>query len=105
VTRETHPKTFDLQDPKFFCQRLLAMKPGEFEEIISQLLAGTDCEMVEVTKLSGDGDNQVQSTLGVGVVVHIKMAVQKNTPYAVPNSLKSDARMSGAFRAPSCARR
>jgi hypothetical protein len=25
------------------------MKPGEFEEIISQLLAGMGCEMVEVT--------------------------------------------------------
>jgi len=40
---------------KTLCERLLAMKPGEFEELISQLLAEMGIEMVEVTKLSGDG--------------------------------------------------
>ncbi len=56
--------------------RLLAMKPGEFEELISQLLAEMGFEMVEVTKLSGDGGIDVRGTLVVGDVVRIKMAVQ-----------------------------
>ncbi|NLW92951.1 MAG: restriction endonuclease, partial [Syntrophomonadaceae bacterium] len=57
-------------------QRLLAIKPGEFEELISQLLAEMGFEMVEVTKLSGDGGIDVRGTLVVGDVVRIKMAVQ-----------------------------
>lgn len=57
-------------------ERLLAMKPGEFEELISQLLAEMGFEMVEVTKLSGDGGIDVRGTLVVGEVVRIKMAVQ-----------------------------
>lgn len=56
--------------------RLLAMKPGEFEELISQLLAEMGFEMVEVTKLNGDGGIDVRGTLVVGDVVRIKMAVQ-----------------------------
>jgi len=56
--------------------RLLDMKPGEFEELISQLLAEMGFEMVEVTKLSGDGGIDVRGTLVVGDVVRIKMAVQ-----------------------------
>ncbi|WP_293799662.1 restriction endonuclease, partial [Stenotrophomonas sp.] len=56
-------------------ERLLAMKPGEFEELISQLLAEMGFEMVEVTKLSGDGGIDVRGTLVVGDVVRIKMAV------------------------------
>jgi restriction system protein len=56
--------------------RLLAMKPGEFEELISQLLAEMGFEMVEVTKLSGDGGIDVRGTLVVGDVVRIKMAIQ-----------------------------
>ncbi|MES9819951.1 MAG: HTH domain-containing protein [Candidatus Thiodiazotropha sp.] len=56
--------------------RLLAMNPGEFEELISQLLAEMGFEMVEVTKLSGDGGIDVRGTLVVGDVVRIKMAVQ-----------------------------
>ena len=52
------------------------MKPGEFEELISQLLAEMGFEMVEVTKLSGDGGIDVRGTLVVGDVVRIKMAVQ-----------------------------
>lgn len=57
-------------------ERLLGMKPGEFEELISQLLAEMGFEMVEVTKLSGDGGIDVRGTLVVGDVVRIKMAVQ-----------------------------
>ena len=57
-------------------ERLLAIKPGEFEELISQLLAEMGFEMVEVTKLSGDGGIDVRGTLVVGDVVRIKMAVQ-----------------------------
>lgn len=57
-------------------EHLLAMKPGEFEELISQLLAEMGFEMVEVTKLSGDGGIDVRGTLVVGDVVRIKMAVQ-----------------------------
>ena len=57
-------------------ERLLAMKPGEFEELISQLLAEMGFEMVEVTKLSGDGGIDVRGTLVVGEAVRIKMAVQ-----------------------------
>ncbi|MRR07660.1 MAG: restriction endonuclease [Deltaproteobacteria bacterium] len=57
-------------------ERLLAMKPGEFEELISQLLAEMGFEMVEVTKLSGDGGIDIRGTLVVGDVVRIKMAVQ-----------------------------
>jgi restriction system protein len=57
-------------------ERLLAMKPGEFEELISHLLAEMGFEMVEVTKLSGDGGIDVRGTLVVGDVVRIKMAVQ-----------------------------
>jgi restriction system protein len=61
---------------KVLRERLLAMKPGEFEELISQLLAEMGFEMVEVTKLSGDGGIDVRGTLVVGNVVRIKMAVQ-----------------------------
>ena len=57
-------------------ERLSAMRPGEFEELISQLLAEMGFEMVEVTKLSGDGGIDVRGTLVVGDVVRIKMAVQ-----------------------------
>lgn len=57
-------------------ERLLAMKPGEFEELISQLLAEMGFEIVEVTKLSGDGGIDVRGILVVGDVVRIKMAVQ-----------------------------
>lgn len=71
MTRHAHPNTLDFPDRKLFRQRLLAMNPGEFEEIIFQRLAGMDCEMIEVTMLSGDGDIEVQGTLGVGVVAHI----------------------------------
>jgi len=57
-------------------ERLLAVKPGEFEVLISQLLAEMGFEMLEVTKLSGDGGIDVRGALVVGNVVRIKMAVQ-----------------------------
>lgn len=57
-------------------KRLIEMKAGEFEELISQLLAEMGFEMVEVTKLNGDGGIDVRGTLVVGDVVRIKMAVQ-----------------------------
>ena len=57
-------------------ESLLAMKPGEFEDLISQLLAEMGFEKVEVTKLSSDGGIDVRGTLVVGDVVRIKMAVQ-----------------------------
>ena len=57
-------------------KRLLAMKPGEFEELLSQLLAEMGFETVEVTKLSGDGGIDVRGTLVVGEAIRIKMAVQ-----------------------------
>ena len=57
-------------------EKLLAMKPEEFEELISRLLTEMGFEMVEVTKLSSDGGIDVRGILVVGDVVRIKMAVQ-----------------------------
>jgi restriction system protein len=57
-------------------ERLLKMKPSEFEELISQLFAEMGFELVEVTKQSGDGGIDVRGTLVVGDVIRIKMAVQ-----------------------------
>ena len=69
-------KQHNRQVRKTLRERLLAMTPGEFEELISQLLAEMGFEMVEVTKLSGDRGIDVRGTLVVGNVVRIKMAVQ-----------------------------
>lgn len=57
-------------------EKLIAMTPGEFEELISILLAEMGFENVEVTKLSGDGGIDVRGTLIIADVVRIKMAVQ-----------------------------
>ena len=57
-------------------EQILAMKFGEFEELISQLLPEMGFEMVEVTNLSHDGGIDVRGTLVVGDVVRIKVAVQ-----------------------------
>ncbi len=57
-------------------ERLLAMKPREFEELIPQLLAGMGFDRVEATKFGGDGGIDVRGTLVVGDVVRIKMAIQ-----------------------------
>ena len=61
---------------KSLMNRLLAMTPVAFEELISQLLAEMGFEMVEVTKVSGDGGIDVRGTLVVSEVIRIKMAVQ-----------------------------
>ena len=57
-------------------ERLLALKPEEFEGVISLLLVKMGFVSVELTKLSGDGGIDVRGTLEVGGTVHIKMAVQ-----------------------------
>jgi len=61
---------------KALLDRLLKVTPAAFEELVSQLLAEMGFEMVEVTKLNGDGGIDVRGTLAVGDVVRIKMAVQ-----------------------------
>ena len=61
---------------KSLMNRLLTMTPATFEELISQLLAEMGFEMVEVTKVSGDGGIDVRGTLVVSEVIRIKMAVQ-----------------------------
>jgi restriction system protein len=57
-------------------KRLLAMDPGEFEELISRLLAEMGFEDIEVTKRSADGGIDVRGTLVVGDVIRTRMAVQ-----------------------------
>ena len=69
-------KQHNHQVRKTLRERVLTMKPDEFEELISQLLAEMGFEMVEVTKFSGDGGIDVRGTLVVGDVIRIKMAVQ-----------------------------
>ncbi len=66
----------NLQVRKTLRERLLSIKPGEFEELISLLLAEMGFVMVEVTKFCGDGGIDVRGTLVVGDAVRIKMAVQ-----------------------------
>ncbi len=66
----------NLQIRKKLRERLLDIKPSEFEELVSQLLVEMGFDMVEVTKLSGDGGIDVRGTLVVGDVVRIQMAVQ-----------------------------
>jgi len=61
---------------KSLMNHLLSMTPAAFEELISQLLAEMGFEMVEVTKVSGDGGIDVRGTLVVSEVIRIKMAVQ-----------------------------
>ena len=57
-------------------KQLLAIDPSQFEELVAQLLAEMGFEMVEVTKLSGDGGIDVRGVLVIGDVIRIKMAVQ-----------------------------
>lgn len=57
-------------------KRVLSMQPGEFEELIGELLAKMGFEDIEVTGRSGDGGVDVRGTLVVGDVVRIRMAVQ-----------------------------
>ena len=65
----------NLKVQKALRERLLDMKPHEFEQLIAKLLSEMDFE-VEVTELSGDSGIDVRGTLVVGDVVHIRMAVQ-----------------------------
>ena len=55
---------------------LLTLKPSEFEELIEQLLTVMGFEMIELTKLSGDGGIDVRGTFVIEGVVRIKMAIQ-----------------------------
>ena len=57
-------------------ERLRAMEPNEFEELISQLLPELGFVEVEVTKISGDGGIDVRGILVVGDAIRIKLAVQ-----------------------------
>ena len=61
---------------KILRQRLLAMKPKEFEELISQLLAEMGFVDVEIGKYHADGGIDVRGDLTVGDVIRIKLAVQ-----------------------------
>ena len=69
-------------------ERLLAMTPGQFEELISFLLAEMGFDMVEVTKLSGDGGIDVRGNLIVGGVICNKMAVQVKR-WGIKNNVSS----------------
>ena len=73
---ESQIEEHNQQVRKDLYKRLLAMKPGEFEILVSLLLTEMGFETVEVTKLSGDGGIDVRGTLVVGEAVRIKMAVQ-----------------------------
>lgn len=61
---------------KKLLERIQSIQPGEFEELIAQLLAEMGFEMVEVTRISGDGGIDVRGTLVIGGVMRIKMVVQ-----------------------------
>ena len=63
-------------EEKKLLKRLRNMTPGEFEELVGELLIALGFEDVEVTKLSGDGGIDVRGILVVGDVVRIRMAVQ-----------------------------
>jgi restriction system protein len=57
-------------------RRLREMDPGDFEELIGQLLGELGFEEVEVTQRHGDGGIDVRGTLVVGEVIRTRMAVQ-----------------------------
>lgn len=56
--------------------RLLAIKPKEFEKLISRLLAEMGFVEVEVGSFHADGGIDVRGELTVGDVVRLKLAVQ-----------------------------
>ena len=56
--------------------RLLAMTPSEFEELVSTLLTHMGFDSIEVTRTSGDGGIDVRGVLIVADSIRIKMAVQ-----------------------------
>ena len=53
-----------------------AMKPYDFENLVSQLLLALGFEQVEVTSRSNDGGIDVRGTLVVGDVIRTRLAVQ-----------------------------
>lgn len=53
-----------------------AMKPYDFENLVSQLLLALGFEQVEVTARSNDGGIDVRGTLVVGEVIRTRLAVQ-----------------------------
>ncbi len=57
-------------------ERIRAMDPGAFEELIGELLGSLGFEEVIVTARSGDGGIDVRGTLVVGEVIRTRMAVQ-----------------------------
>ena len=57
-------------------ERLMAMSAGEFEELISILLAEMGFDDVEVTQRTHDGGIDVRGTLMIADSIRIKMAVQ-----------------------------
>ncbi len=69
---EQHNRTVSLELKK----RLQAMKPGEFEELISQLLPRMGFVEVELTPLSKDGGIDVRGVMVTNNVIRTKMAVQ-----------------------------
>ncbi len=57
-------------------KRLREMDPGDFEELVGQLLGEIGFEEIEVTNRHGDGGIDVRGTLVVGEVIRTRMAVQ-----------------------------
>lgn len=61
---------------KEILKRLIAMKPEEFEQFVSELLAKIGFDELDVTPPSKDGGIDVRGVLVVGEVIRTKMAVQ-----------------------------
>ena len=57
-------------------KHIKAMKPYDFENLVSQLLLAIGFEEVEVTSRSNDGGIDVRGTLVVGDVIRTRLAVQ-----------------------------
>ena len=57
-------------------ERLGAMPPGEFEDLIAALLTKLGFEEVTVTARTGDGGLDVRGTMVTGDVIRTRMAVQ-----------------------------
>jgi restriction system protein len=56
--------------------RIKAMPPDKFEELVGDLLVGMGLDEVEVTAYSGDGGIDVRGVFPFGGVANIKVAVQ-----------------------------
>lgn len=61
---------------KVLLERMLAMKPGEFKELISELLAEMGFEMVKINRLKDNAGMHVRGTLIIGHAMRIKMAIR-----------------------------